>query len=189
MKKLINLFICSFVTLFIGVANATVITMEPGDRYADNGFNIELGIADNLFANPYGDGTPGYNTVLTSGNYVAYQYIDNRSISLISGGTWDFTGAFWASAWDSTNQLTLKGYNGANLLYSTTNDVYRQTKQWIQSDFIGITRLTIAGSGTQIAWDNFTFNESESIPEPAPMALIGLGLAGIGFLRKKKAVE
>ncbi len=37
-----------------------------------------------------------------------------------------------------------------------------------------------------LAYDNFTFNSVASVPEPASIALLGLGLAGIGFSRRKK---
>jgi hypothetical protein len=38
-----------------------------------------------------------------------------------------------------------------------------------------------------IAYDNVTFNRLASVPEPASLALLALGLPGLGFNRRKKA--
>ena len=38
-----------------------------------------------------------------------------------------------------------------------------------------------------IAYDNVTFNRVASVPEPAVLGLLGLGLAGLGFSRRKHA--
>ncbi len=173
-------------------ASATMITMENGDRFADHGFDT-TSMFDSLFANPYGGGgwSSGYDTVLTSGSYVAFRQGGSgaATISLSGGGTWDFTGAFWASAWDNTDLLTLNGYNGANLLYTTSNTVYRQSKTWIQSDFTGITQLSITGLSNQTAFDDFVYNESDiaPVPEPSTVLLFVTGLAGlVGINRRKK---
>jgi len=46
--------------------------------------------------------------------------------------------------------------------------------------------LSTPTSSYEVA-DNITVGNSVSVPEPASFAILGLGLAGFGFLRKKKA--
>ena len=174
-----------FLIIYSGIANAAIITMESGDRYVNHGFGFGHGVRDNLAASSYPNS--GYSKVLTSGFYVAFQHIDNVGISLLNQGTWDFNGAFFASAWDASNDITLKGFNNGNLLYSTTISITNASKMWIQSDFTGITVLTISGSGNQITWDDFTYNEViANVSVPSTIAIFALGIMGLASRRFTK---
>ncbi|MES9956198.1 MAG: PEP-CTERM sorting domain-containing protein [Sedimenticola sp.] len=89
--------------------------------------------------------------------------------------------SFGVSAGDS---VTVSAYLGASLLGSTV--VTTQTTVDF-SGFGSIDRLFFADSSTAagIGWGDFSFNTS--VPEPTTLALMGLGLAGIGWKRRKAA--
>ena len=128
----------------------------------------------------------GANTVF-NWNGGRLSYIDWMGV-----GTFDFNGAYWASAWEAQN-LTFKGYKGGQEVYrSGSYAITTQAPLWIELNWAGIDRLEIvndySGNGfAHWAMDNFTFNQAASVPEPTTLALLGIGLAGMGFKRRQRA--
>ena len=94
----------------------------------------------------------------------------------------DFISVFAGDAIADTDTVTLNGFDSLNDLIDTDTftDVAAQTLSIFGA---GIVRFEIIQTGA-IAIDDFTFNPN-NVPEPAPLALLGLGLAGLGLSRRR----
>jgi len=184
-------------------ANATVLTFDdltplttsPGT--IANGYGgldwTDMGYLNSPIHN---GGTSGYVGGTVSGDYVAFNEFAN--VATVSDGLFDFNSAYLASAWNDNLSVTVKGFLGGTETYSVTinNLQYSQTQGATATltnfNFLGIDSLVFTsfggtdadandgGSGNHFVMDNFTFN----VPEPGVLALLSLGLFGIGAARR-----
>lgn len=192
-----NLLSCTLLGVLLSVSvqvGATVLTFEDlGNTGSDplldgyGGFDWNNETQVYVLSKNFQLGT-GYEHGAVSGSNVVYNgygwtptYID-----WVGSGTFDFNGAYWTSAWSDQN-LTFAGYKGGNQVYtSNTYAINTQQPLWIGLNWTGIDRLVIHNTGSQWAMDNFTFNQASSVPEPTTMALLGMGLAGLGAVRRRR---
>ena len=179
---------------YSGAAGALVLTFDdiPGAR-----FNTW----ENLVYNGYGGlnwdqfyalskyyqlGVPdsGYENGVVSGEYAAYNVDD--ATAMIGGIDFDFTGAYFTSAWDEDNILTITGYSSGAPQYRADVSMNTQEPVWFQADWLGIDQLVFSTDKRQLVMDNFTINASSPVPEPGTMLLLVAGLIGLLTGNRKK---
>jgi hypothetical protein len=148
--------------------NQTIVTSGTSGLYDGSVSNIAL--------------SPFYGTVLTPENYLVAQPNGNVTITYATPQTSLFL--YWGSV-DDYNYITLSSgdvISGSDIEAALGGIDYGTTNVWVE--ITGMAPFTSAefDSTTESA---FEFVPTLPIPEPTSLALLGAGLIGLFFLRRR----
>jgi hypothetical protein len=191
MTGLSSLAHASYITTFTNgtttnVTGATVVDFDSGQpaNYTGQG-SVVTGSVSGQTAAPAGDATP-YLTV-------AYPAQTGSMLATL-GASYNYFGLYWGSI---DNYNTLKFYDGGNLVATINGaDVIAAgttlgdqmapgANRYVNFFFTDASYDKIEFSTTQYAFetDNHAYAK---VPEPTSFALMGLGLAAVGFVARRR---
>lgn len=196
----------SVVGLLLAVASnfalATVITFDSQpDQYfvptvSEGGFTFSSnydGFGTNNDSLWPSNGTTHLMSWTNVGN--ASGFTMSESGSLFDINTFDFVGGY-VNGNNPVSSLVIQGLLNGAVVFSDTflsgvdfQNASSYTTLSLEYTGIDAVRFVAFGSDNRAQFDNFVVNEpiqSGAVPEPASLALLGIGLAGLGAIRRKQ---
>lgn len=173
-------------------------TISPYDGFTWSNF---LTIDDSISAGNFANGVvSAHNAVFSGGEFGGGSQITG---GFKSASTFTFNSAFLAPGWLGGQGVVVEGLLGGSVTHSNALTLAMGLAQQFNFNWAGIdeVRITpVAGSATsdpfgcgsfnctQFVVDNIVVNAPiPAVPEPATWAMMGLGLAGLGWMRRRKA--
>lgn len=188
MNRKLQYLIILFMITITGNTQAGIITFGDGAAINANGYTEDgmiISKPDNYQRirdwTTYSSTAPGEREFLFNG-------LDNlTTFALVSGAIFDLTSMFIDSVNNASNSgiFNVIADNGASVALQTSGVAGGTYTYSFGSAFNNITSFTIGCTGCQGVVDDIVFDGT--IPEPAPIALLSLGLIAIGWTRRKAA--
>lgn len=111
-------------------------------------------------------------------------------LSISGAESFDFN-SMWArtgAGFNIDNAAIARGFLGDVELYTVTLDL-TPSHQFFALNFFGIDSWTLTDQNGNVLIDDITLNEVPSVPEPITLSLLGAGLGGLAWTRRRKLAK
>lgn len=181
------------VALFLAPVMAQAATITFEDAVVENLANVAQGYKGFQWGGGFGDNswilvtpTTSHLNFFSAHSGTNYIWSNNGTSLKMSDGLFDFN-SMWVriggSGFGTVN--TAHGFLGGVEIYNQEFAVV-STYSEITLNFLGIDAITFdAMPQFNLVMDDININAA-AVPEPATLALVGLGLLGLGFGRRRK---